>query len=160
MFWHGGLGPSTGKSPNTAFVWLRASVAFPVSMSLGYLERNRKYGSYQAYYKHISQKTNQQAQAEHKDFLAGVKNWLKQHQEDPEKFKLKSKEDLLKTQKQLIISKKQGGKTDSAKETICFELPLESRETWRVGSSQRGGPFCGWCAQKRCVAPSWRRGSV
>ena len=84
------------------------------------LGKDRKYGSYQAYYKHVSQKTNQQAQNEHKDFLAGVKNWLKQHEEDPEKFKLKSKEDLLKTQKQLIISKKQGGKLTAPKKQFVL----------------------------------------
>lgn len=124
------------------------------------LGKDRKYGSYQAYYKHISQKTNQQAQAEHKDFLAGVKNWLKQHQEDPEKFKLKSKEDLLKTQKQLIISKKQGGKLTAPKKQFVLSSHWNPEKHGEWDPAKEVDHFVDGALRKGVWRQSWRRGSV
>lgn len=79
------------------------------------LGKHKKYKTTLNYYQHISQKTNQAAQNEHKDFLAALKQWLKQHHENPDKFKIKSKDDLMKTQRELVISKKQGGRLTAPK---------------------------------------------
>ena len=113
------------------------------------LGKDSKYGTYQVYYKHISQKANQAAQNEHKDFLAAVKQWLKQHKENPEKFKLKSKEDLMKTQRQLVISKKSGGKLTGPKKQFVLSThwdpvrhgewdPAKEVEHWVDGAFRKG----------------------
>ena len=109
----------------------------------------RKYDTYQAYYKRISQKANQAAQNEHKDFLASLKQWLKQHRENPEKFKLKDKNDLMKTQRQLVISKKQGGKLTGPKKQFVLSThldpvhhgewdPAKGVEHWADGALRKG----------------------
>ena len=113
------------------------------------LGKHSKYGTYQAYYKHISQKANQAAQNEHKDFLSALKQWLKQHKENPEKFKLKDKDDLMKTQRQLVISKKQGGKLTGPKKQFVLSThwdpvrhgewdPAKEVEHWVDGAFRKG----------------------
>ena len=86
------------------------------------LGKHKKYKKALNYYQHISQKTNQAAQNEHKDFLAALKQCLKQHQEYPDKFKLKNKDDLLKTQRELVISKKQGGRLTAPKKQFVLSI--------------------------------------
>ena len=118
------------------------------------LGKHSKYGTYQAYYKHISQKANQAAQNEHKDFLASLKQWLKQQRENSEKFKLKDKDDLMKTQRQLVISKKQGGKLTGPKNSLSWAL-TGTRSVMGSGTSQRGWALGWWCVEKGCVAQHW-----
>ena len=93
---------------------------FNVSRLLG---KHKKYKNTLNYYQHISQKTNQAAQNEHKDFLAALKQWLKQHQDNPGKFKIKITDDPLKTQMELVISKKQGGRMTAPKKQLVLEPP-------------------------------------
>ena len=88
------------------------------------LGKHRRYKTYAEYYKHISQKQNQH---EHKDFLAAVKQWLKQHHDNPDKFKLQDKEELLKTQRELVISKKQGGKLTGPKKQFVLSTHWDSK---------------------------------
>ena len=88
------------------------------------LGKHRKYRTYAEYYKHINQKQNQH---EHKDFLNAVKQWVKQHHENPDKFKLQDKEELLKTQRELVISKKQGGKLTGPKQQFVLSTHWDSQ---------------------------------
>ena len=109
------------------------------------LGKHSKYGTYQAYYKHISQKANQAAQNERKDFLASLKQWLKQQwqRENSEKFKLKDKDDLMKTQRQLVISKKQGGKLTGPKKQFVLSThwdPFRHDGALRKGVCRNTGP--------------------
>ena len=110
------------------------------------LGKHRKHKSYQDYYKHISQRQNQH---EHKDFLAAVKQWLKQHLENPDKFKLHDKEELLKTQRELVISKKQGGRITGPKKQFVLSShwdtarhgewdPSKEVEAWIDGAYRKG----------------------
>ena len=103
--------------------WVRVSegkVCLPCFNVFRLLGKHKKYKKVLNYYQHISQKTNQAAQNEHKDFLAALKQCLKQHQEYPDKFKLKNKDDLLKTQRELVISKKQGGRLTAPKKQFVL----------------------------------------
>ena len=113
------------------------------------LGKHKKYKKTLNYYQHISQKTNQAAQNEHKDFLAALKHWLKQHQENPDKFKLKSKDDLLKTQRELVISKKQGGRMTAPKKQFILSShwdtarhgewdPAKEVDHWIDGAFRKG----------------------
>lgn len=105
--------------------WVRVSegkVCLPCFNVFRLLGKHKKYKKVLNYYQHISQKTNQAAQNEHKDFLAALKQCLKQHQEYPDKFKLKNKDDLLKTQRELVISKKQGGRLTAPKKQFVLSI--------------------------------------
>ena len=55
----------------------------------------------------MSQKQHQQ---EHKQFLGSLKEWIKQHNEDPGKVRLKRKSDLLAAQKELAVERTDGGR--------------------------------------------------
>ncbi|CAJ1451098.1 unnamed protein product [Effrenium voratum] len=66
-----------------------------------------QYSSYNEYYKFVSQKQNAK---EHKKFLASLKDWIRQHNQEPEKTKLRSKEELFQVQRQLAVERKSGGK--------------------------------------------------
>ena len=129
------------KLPQHSVRVSEGKVCLPCFNGFSLAGKHKKYKKTLNYYQHISQKTNQAAQNEHKDFLAALKQWLKQHQENPDKFKIKSKDDLMKTQRELVISKKQGGRLTAPKMQFIFEHPLGHRPSRRVGPSQESGPL-------------------
>ena len=53
-------------------------------------------------------------QQEHKSFLISVRDWIRQHNENPDKVKLRSKDELMEAKKSLTVKKDTGSR---------FELP-------------------------------------
>jgi len=69
---------------------------------------NKTYPSVDAYYKHVSQKSNQK---DHTGFLSARKEWVNQHnQAGPDRKRLLSKTELLEAKKKLNFQKRTGGK--------------------------------------------------
>ena len=65
-----------------------------------------QYGKITTYKKVLSRKDGAE---KHKQFLAAVKEWLRQHKEDPDRTKLKNKKSLMEVQKQLKTARTQKG---------------------------------------------------
>ena len=69
---------------------------------------HKEHKSVEAYYKHVSQRQNQQ---EHRGFLSARKEWIRQHnQAGPDRKRLLSKKELVESKKTLDLVKKTGGK--------------------------------------------------
>ncbi len=66
-----------------------------------------KHSSIGDYYKHIS---SPQGSSEHPSFLAALKEWIRQHNKDPERIKLQSKALLMEVKTVLDVEKRVGGR--------------------------------------------------
>ena len=76
-----------------------------------------RYGSLANYKILMSKKDGKQLHAE---FLAALKDWIRQHNEDPERTKLKSKRRLLDAQRSLTVEREVGGKFKAPKKNFVL----------------------------------------
>ena len=75
------------------------------------------HGTYANYYKWVSDRARQN---EHKSFLNSVKDWIRQHNENPDKVRLRNKDELLEAKKSLTVKKDTGGRFEMPKKQfVC-----------------------------------------
>lgn len=92
---------------------------------------NKTYPSVDAYYKHVSQKSNQK---DHTGFLSARKEWVNQrNQAGPDRKRLLSKTELLEAKKKLNFQKRTGGKFLKPKKQFV------ERDSW--DPKQHGGEY-------------------
>ena len=78
-----------------------------------------QYGKFTEYKKVVLSKTD--GAEKHKRFLAALKEWLRQHKEDPDRTKLKNKKSLMEVQKQLVTARTQRGEFQSPEMTFVLQ---------------------------------------
>ena len=97
-----------------------------------------RYGSLQAYRKVLAKKDGH---LKHAEFLACLKGWMKQHDENPEQTKLKDNNRLMEVQKTLSAERRQTGEVGNTgmRRMENMMRPRWCRSLWVVKRGQGFG---------------------
>ena len=93
-----------------------------------------QYGKITVYKKTVLSKKD--GAEKHKPFLAAVKEWLRQHKEDPDRTKLKNKKSLMEVQKQLVTARTQRGEFQAPEMEFVLVDHWDEKEDGKYDASK------------------------